>query len=160
MPAVLILIGAVLLVSAYRNSQGQLATALESDVPPFLKWGLALGAVGALGFVPGMKVPSRYLLALVIVVLVLHNYTKIFAGFTSLSQATPAPSQAAVTPATQLATQPGSVVTASEISGSGGTAAAIKPSTAAAAVPFMLDALPQQFLTAFEEGIAGFGGLA
>ena len=80
---VLILIAAVLIVSALRDTQGDLFAALKSDVPAFGTWAAALIVLGAIGFIPGLKPVSRGLLALVIVVLVVNNYTAITKGFES-----------------------------------------------------------------------------
>lgn len=102
MAFVLILIGMVLVVSAYQGTQGQLGTDLKQDIPPFAVWALAIAAVGGLGFIPGMKVISRYLIALVLVVLVLRNYVNITNGFKT-AIATSAPAQATADPATQFA---------------------------------------------------------
>ena len=74
-------VGVIVLVAAIRNSQGALFSALYQDVPGFVVWGAAIFAVGAVGFIPGLKPISRGLLALVIVALVLNNYTKILSGF-------------------------------------------------------------------------------
>jgi hypothetical protein len=78
-------IGVVLIVAALRNSQGALATALIADVPAFVVWGAALLAIGGIGFVPGLKPVSRGLLALVLVVLILHNWSAIQSGFLAAS---------------------------------------------------------------------------
>jgi hypothetical protein len=144
------------MIAALRNTQGQLATALEADVPPFAVWALALAGVAGLGFIPGMRVPSRYILALVILVLVLRNYQAILAGFTGLAPA-PAPAAAAATPAAAVAS--GQTPTAADVAGGGGTATA--SSAVAAASPLAMFQ-PGHVLTAFEEGAsgAGFGGFA
>lgn len=76
-----LLIGVILIVAAIRNSQGSLFSALATDVPGFVVWAAAIFAVGAIGFVPGLKPISRGLLALVLVVLILRNYQQILAGF-------------------------------------------------------------------------------
>ncbi len=78
---VFLLLGVVLIVAAVRNSQGALFSALGEDVPGYFVWAAALLALGAIGWVPGLKPVSRGLLALVIVVLVLHNYQNIIKGF-------------------------------------------------------------------------------
>ncbi len=78
---VLLLLGLILIVAAIRNTQGTLFTALGADVPAFFVWGAAILALGAIGFIPGLKPVSRGLLALVLVVLVLHNYQGIISGF-------------------------------------------------------------------------------
>lgn len=82
-------IGIVLIVAAVRNSQGALFTALETDVPKFVVWAAALIAVGAIGAIPGLKPVSRWLLALVIVVLVVNNYKKLVTGFNDAWQKSP-----------------------------------------------------------------------
>jgi len=78
-----LIIGVILIVAAMRNSQGALFTAIGSDAPAFITWGTAIMALGAIGFIPGLKPVSRWLLALVIVVLVINNYQKLQAGFTN-----------------------------------------------------------------------------
>jgi hypothetical protein len=74
-------IGVVLIVAAVRNSQGALFTALMQDVPDFVVWAAAIIALGAVGYVPGLKPVSRGLLMLVITVIVLRNYKNIISGF-------------------------------------------------------------------------------
>lgn len=73
-------IGIILIVSAVRNSQGALFSALETDVPKFVVWAAAILAVGIIGAIPGLKPVSRWLLALVIVVIVVNNYEKLVTG--------------------------------------------------------------------------------
>lgn len=83
---VVLLIGAILLVAALRNTYGALFTDLKQDVPGFVVWAAAVVALGAIGFIPGLKPISRGLMALVLVVIVMQNYTKILAGFQSVSK--------------------------------------------------------------------------
>lgn len=78
---VLILIAAVLIVAAIRDTQGDLFAALRQDVPAFGTWAAALFALGLLGFIPGLKPVSRGLIALVIVVLFVNNYQAIVKSF-------------------------------------------------------------------------------
>lgn len=78
---VLLFIGAILVVAAIRNSQGALFTALSTDVPGFVTWAAAIFAVGAVGFVPGLRPVSRGLLALILTVIILKNYQQILDGF-------------------------------------------------------------------------------
>lgn len=80
---VALLIGVILIVSAIRNSQGALFAALSEDVPGYVVWGAAIFAVGAVGWVPGLKPVARGLLALIILVIILNNYENIIAGFKS-----------------------------------------------------------------------------
>jgi hypothetical protein len=105
-PFVLAIVGAILVIAAIRNTHGDLATALETDVPPYMVWAAALFGVGAIGWIPGMRGISRMLLALVVLVLVLANYKEILGGFTSLASA-PAPTPAPATPAAQYASATG-----------------------------------------------------
>lgn len=79
-------IGAILIVAAVRNSQGDLFTAIKTDAPDFAIWAAAIVALGVIGFVPGLKPISRGLLALVILVLILRNYQNIIAGFNNAWQ--------------------------------------------------------------------------
>lgn len=84
MPFAILLIGALLIVVAFNNSYSSLVTELEADVPGYFKWGAAIVAILALGYVPGLKTPSRWLLALVLVVLFLANYQGFYAQIQSL----------------------------------------------------------------------------
>ncbi len=87
MSLVALIVGVVLIVSAIRNSQGALFTALGTDVPAFVVWGAAILALGMIGFIPGLKPISRGLLALVFVVIFVRNYAGIIAGFKAVSTA-------------------------------------------------------------------------
>jgi hypothetical protein len=44
-------------------------------------WGAAIVAIGAIGFIPGLRPVSRGLLALIVLVLILSNYQGILSGF-------------------------------------------------------------------------------
>jgi hypothetical protein len=152
MPAVLIVIGIVLAVVAVRNTQGDLATALETDIPGFFKWGLAIGAVGGAGYVPGLQTLSRWLLALVLLVIVLTNYQKFFAGFTSLVQSPPTGGTAAPTPSAAYAANPANPqITQADVSGTSGNVNAVQ--TAAASPLGQFD--PQALLANFESAAPG-----
>lgn len=84
---VALFVGVVLIVAAIRNSQGALFTALGTDVPGYVVWAAALVAVGAVGYAPGLKPVSRGLLALVLIVIILNNYSAILAGFQAVAVA-------------------------------------------------------------------------
>lgn len=76
MPFALVAIGVLLIVSAIRNTAGQLAQQLAGDLSGknnFLFWLAGLGAVGALGYIPALRTFSRVLLALIILVMALSN---------------------------------------------------------------------------------------
>jgi hypothetical protein len=82
MPFVLITVGLVLFAVAL-NSNGsnptykQFGAQLYSDVftsnPSFIKWGLALVAVGFIGYIPGWKKPADWFMFLIIIGMVLAN---------------------------------------------------------------------------------------
>jgi hypothetical protein len=76
-----LIIGVIIVVAAFRNSQGALFNALGTDAPDFVVWAAAILAIGAIGFIPGLKTTSKLLLALIIVVIVVNNYKGILAGF-------------------------------------------------------------------------------
>lgn len=108
MAFVAIIIGTILIVAAFNNTHGQLAQALEQDVPGFFVWAIAIAAILGLGFIPGMAKPSRWLLALVVIVIVLSNYKSIVAGFSefaaSSGEAYPAPAEPAATASSSSST--------------------------------------------------------
>lgn len=81
-----LLIAIVLIVVAIRGTQDSLFAALMKDVPGFAIWAAAIFALALIGFVPGLKPVSRGLLALVLLVIVLHNYQAILASFTGAAQ--------------------------------------------------------------------------
>lgn len=83
-------IGIILIVAAVRNSQAALFDALKTDVPGYVVWAAAIVAVGAVGWVPGLRPVSRGLLALVILVIILRNYTTVLSGFQNAWQSPPA----------------------------------------------------------------------
>jgi hypothetical protein len=80
MPFAILLIGAILVVTAFNNSFGALASELESDIPPYFRWAAAIAAILGIGYLPGLRTPSRYLLALVLLVILLANNSQIIAG--------------------------------------------------------------------------------
>jgi hypothetical protein len=122
-PALLIFIALILIVSAWRNTQTTLATALATDVAGFGKWFAAMACIGALQWVPGMKVPARMLLALVIVVLVLLRYQQILAGFSDLTTGTTATAQTDPATAYVAAPNTGTTTGAAGLAEASGTSA-------------------------------------
>lgn len=85
MPIALVIIGAIMIVVAWNNTQGQLATALGEDIPAYFKWAIAIAIILALGYAPGLQRPSRWLLALVMTVLVVTNYQAIVDGISEFA---------------------------------------------------------------------------
>jgi hypothetical protein len=164
MPLVLIAAAAVLILAAYNNTHGTLAAALGQDVPGFAPWALAIGATGAVGFIPGMQTVSRGLTSLLFLVIVLRNWPAISTGITDLQHIPAAgPATAATDPATQFATTgPFAVQTAAVTGTAAGTGAAGPagpvPGVAGPAAPSFAD--PQSFVAAIESGFGGFGGHA
>jgi hypothetical protein len=86
---VALIIGAILIVAAIRDSQGALFDALGQDAPAYVVWAAALFGVAAIGFIPGLRPISRGLVALVIVVIILQNYDAILGGFQALAATSP-----------------------------------------------------------------------
>jgi hypothetical protein len=169
-PIVLVIIGVALLVTAYNNTLGNLTSALGQDVPGFAKWGVSLMIVGGLGYVPGMQTVSRWLLALVLVVLVLRSYANnqtIFANFAKSFSGGGAVSTSQTDPAGAYAANPASPnITTAEVTGT--TSAASATSTASAAPPSPYD--PQGYVNSFlhqagvsaifDAAVIGFGSVA
>ena len=159
MPFVGLLIGAIIIVVAFNNSGGQLATQLETDVPGFFKWGAAIAAILAIGYVPGLRTPSRWLLGLVLLVILLVNYQQIFAGLTSFassgaSSTAAGASSVAANPSAAYAANPtatSATPTAAQVAGTSTTAA-----TTASAAQVALSPLNPAFYTSS----IGFGGVA
>ena len=128
MPFAILLIGAILVITAFNNSFGALASELEADIPPYFKWAAAIVAILGIGYIPGLRTPSRYLLALVLLVILLKNYSGILAGFqtfltsggTASASGAGAPNPSAGYVANPATTAPPS---AASVSGTSGAAA-------------------------------------
>jgi len=76
MPFLLIAVGLVLIVTSLRDTHAQLGAQLASDFTGqqnFTVWILAIGSVGALGYVENLRTFSHYFLALIIIALILSN---------------------------------------------------------------------------------------
>lgn len=166
MPFILLLIGAIIVITAYQGTHGQLGAALQQDLGGYLKWAFAIAAILALGFVPGFKTPSRWLLALVALVIVVTQYKNIVAGIQSFTGTAQAGSAAATVPSAAAVTGQGTVapdptaagatgaITPSSLSGS--APAQIAPTNnAPPATPNPWD--PATVLGAFQASTQGFG---
>lgn len=171
MPFVILMIGIILVVVAYQGTHTQLLTALKQDLPGFFKWALAISAIMALGYVPGMQKPSRYLLGLVLLVIFLTNYTNILNGFTSLAGTGQASTDAgstspAATNPTATYSQsfaPGAAAAAGETGTTGGSATTV--AVAANGAPSVGLSLhysdPNTYVAAYvSPSSLGFGGVA
>jgi hypothetical protein len=164
MPFVALLIGAILIVAAFNNTHGQLETALESDIPGFFKWAAAIAAILALGFVPGLRTPTRWLLALVIAVIFLRNYQAILDGFTGFASSPgTASGDGPAEPTSGYVANPKTTAppTATEIAGGGGgggsSATMVAGAGGSTVAPNPYD--PGALLSSFSRSI-GFGGMA
>ena len=58
---------------------------LGADIPGFFVWAIAIAAILGLGYIPGFRTPSRWLLALVVLVIVLTQYRQVISGFTTFA---------------------------------------------------------------------------
>lgn len=90
MPFIFIIVGVVLVISGVRGTSSDLVTLVKGDFTGsdnFIYWVLAIGAIGALGYVQNLKDFSNALLALVIISLILREQKNgaggFFASFTS-----------------------------------------------------------------------------
>lgn len=106
MTLAILLIGVIILVAAFRDTQGSLFSALGTDVPQFVVWAAAIVALGVIGFIPGLKPVSRGLLALVLVVIIMRNYQGILAGFQNAWQSSDGTSSNSASNTTGTASQP------------------------------------------------------
>lgn len=76
MPFVLLIVGVLIIVVAIRNTQGQLGQLIVSDFTGpgnFFYWIAAIFIIGGLGYVDTLKAPSRAMLALVLIALIISN---------------------------------------------------------------------------------------
>jgi hypothetical protein len=98
MPFVLIIIGAVLFVSAIQGTTGQLGTLVKGDITgqgSFIYWFIAILIIGAIGYIPSLKKLSDAFLVLLLLVLFIAN-KGVFAQFNSaIKQVTAGTSTAA-----------------------------------------------------------------
>jgi hypothetical protein len=98
MIAGIITVGLILMATALKNTQHELGDQLSIDLlgsDGFLAWAGAILALGFIGYLPGLRTTSRYLLALVAVVVVLRNgglFANAQAAFLAASASGPAPS--------------------------------------------------------------------
>lgn len=166
MPIAILILGAILVITAFNNSFGTLATALETDIPGYFVWAAAIAAICAIGYIPGFRTPSRYLLALVLLVILLANYQQIFAGFTGFASSgatTTAGTGGAANPTAAYTANPATTTTptAQQIAGNSSATSAGSATTptqvATAASLIAANPLqPSSYLAAL--GASGFGG--
>lgn len=145
MPLLFLIIGLVLIDTVVHGTTFALARQLSTDINGgFLKWLAAIVVIGALGYAEPLKEPSRYLLALVFLVIMLTQGT----GFISMfiqqienpgQQPTPQPAGGnANLPGVPVTTTPGGTPAASGGSSSTPTSGPLQAlSTAAAIAQFL-----------------------
>lgn len=97
MPLILLVVGALFVTSAVRNTHADLFSLLKSDFTGdqnFVVWIIAIFVAGALGYVPGLRPLSYAFLLLIVAVIVLTNAKPgasgggFFAEFTTALKAT------------------------------------------------------------------------
>src|SRR4051812_2605195 len=87
----LLFAGAVLLVAAVRNRQGDLFALVQNDLTGsenFFQWALAIVVIGAIGYIPKLKGISVALLALVLVSIFLRKGNGFFTQLATAVNAT------------------------------------------------------------------------
>jgi hypothetical protein len=124
----LLIIGMILLSTALKNTNHEFGQQLQSDVlgqGGFLAWIGAILAIGALGYLPGMRTPSHYLLGLLGVVVVVRNqglFSNAQAALQNASGLGPAP--AVPTLSTEKQTSASAATSAASGGAGGGSSAA------------------------------------
>jgi hypothetical protein len=164
MPIAIVVVGVIIAIAAWNNSFPALASELETDIPGYMKWGFAIAVLLALGYIPGMKMPSRWLLALITLVYVATQWSAIQSAFSSLAstmQSGTATAQGSGSPTPTASYVASNAPNAATSTGSGattgGTALASAGTVVTAAQNLAANPLnPNAYL-----GLAaGFGGLA
>jgi hypothetical protein len=72
----LLVLGTLLIASGLKGTEHKLGQQIANDMlgtDGFIGWIAAFGAIGALGYIPKLEQPSRYMLALLLVVIVVRN---------------------------------------------------------------------------------------
>lgn len=119
MPLGFLIIGAILAVSALRNTQRDLGALVAGDFTGsgnFGYWIAALAIVGGLGYIPTFQGPSRALLGLMVIVLLLSN--RGFFAQLNASLSAGAPASSAITAEPKAPAAPTIIVSGG--AGSGG----------------------------------------
>lgn len=73
MPFALITAGLLMVITAANNTHVQLANQLKTDGTAFTKWMVAIGMVGAAGYVSDLQTLSRTFLVLILLAMILSN---------------------------------------------------------------------------------------
>lgn len=161
MPLVLIFLALILIMAAWNNTQGTLASNLATDVPGFAVWAIAIAVIGGLQWVPGLKTPARWLLALVILVIVLTRGQQIAAGFTDLTSGGSAPA-GPISPAASYIANPTTAPSTASVQGQGTTGGGTQQGQGTITTPqaMLASVITGNPELAIEAGMIGFGGVA
>jgi len=90
MPFALILIAAIFIVTGFKGTTGSFLSTFAADMKGFIVWIVAIGVIGAIGYVPSMKRISDAFLVLILLVMFLSN-KGFFANFNQqIANPTPA----------------------------------------------------------------------
>lgn len=76
MPYALVVIGLIMIITGVLNTYAALASQLQSDFTGsknFVVWIIALGSVGALGYINDLRTFSHYFMALILIAMILAN---------------------------------------------------------------------------------------
>jgi hypothetical protein len=84
----LVAIGLAMIITGAQNTYSAFATELATDFAAFIKWMLAIGAVGAIGYIPNLRSFSHYFMALILISMFLSN-KGFFQQFTTAINAGP-----------------------------------------------------------------------
>jgi len=95
MPLIFLILGIIFIIAAVRNTQPSLFANLQADFTGannFFIWVIAIFAIGAIGYINGLRTLSNALLLLVVAVIILSNkgFFSQFAQQTGISSSTTA----------------------------------------------------------------------
>lgn len=136
MPFILITVGILMIVVAIRNTQtalGQQITADFTGPGNFFYWIAALFIVGCVGYIDALKGPSRAMLALILVSLILKNQGFFQKFAEQLKQGSAAPPPSGPTPPQQAGTNVGAGAAGGGVGGAAGKAIGTAAQTGATA---------------------------
>jgi hypothetical protein len=88
MPFLLVAAGIIMVAVGANGTQAAFFAQLRGDAVPFTKYMIAIGGVGALGYIRDLRELSHYIMALIIISMVISNQG-FFQQFSSAIQAGP-----------------------------------------------------------------------
>jgi hypothetical protein len=123
----LLVLGIMLMASGLKGTEHKLGQQITNDLlgtDGFIGWIAAFGAIGAIGYIPKLEQPSRYLMALMLVVIVLRN-GGVFQQFQAALQTAAAQGPAVSAPAPVTALDSGGGSSSGGSSSGGGIGSAL-----------------------------------